>query len=237
MEVSMSSTQLRDGFISKAFYMNVAELYSLIHRGSKIVSAIFLIGVASSQLLISRDLHICSNSNESVVKFRKNFMGTNYKNALNICLADKIIGKNSILFDWPIDLCDFWLSSLFGPRTHKGITKMHEGIDLAALKGTLVKASAKGIVTRADKTASGYGTLVEISHSKGFKTRYGHLDEILVQVGQKVASQEIIGTVGATGNVRGKRDPSHLHFEIMHHETKVNPLKYLYCAEVAFGAK
>lgn len=187
--------------------------------------------------VIARYNHICAYSNESVVKFRKNMVGDNRRDALKICIADKIVGKHSVLFDWPVDLCDFWVSSLFGPRTHKGVTRAHEGVDLAAVKGTAVKAAATGVVTRADKTVPGYGTLVEIEHGKGFKTRYGHLDEILVRVGDKVALGDLIGTVGATGNVRGKKDPSHLHFEIVHHGTKVNPLKYLYCAEVAFTSK
>jgi len=154
-----------------------------------------------------------------------------------ICKADKMVGKHSILFEWPVDLCDFWVSSLFGPRTHRGVTKMHEGVDLAAFKGTAVKAGTQGVVTRSEQSVPGYGTLVEIEHDKGFKTRYGHLDEIFVEVGQKVKQGDQIGTVGATGRVRGTKDPSHLHFEILHHGTKENPLKYLYCGEVAFASK
>lgn len=189
------------------------------------------------QPALGHNNHICAYSNESVVKFRKNLVGENPREALRICMADKIVGKNSIFFEWPVDLCDFWVSSLFGPRTHRGVTKMHEGVDLAAFKGTAVKAAASGVVVRADSNVPGYGTLVEISHSKGFKTRYGHLDEILIQVGDKINRGDLIGTVGATGRVRGKKDPSHLHFEILHHGTKVNPLKYLYCGEVAFTSK
>lgn len=206
---------------------------------SRITGLLYLVilSLVDVHYVAARHHHICANSNESVVKFRKSLIGDNHKEALNICIADKIIGKQSVLFDWPVDLCDFWVSSLFGPRTYRGVTKMHEGVDLAALKGTAVKAAAAGKITRADNSAPGYGTLIEITHEKGFKTRYGHLDEILVRLGDKVMLGDLIGTVGATGNVRGKRDPSHLHFEIMHHGVKVNPLKYLYCAEVAFSLK
>ena len=179
--------------------------------------------------------HSSVYSNESVAKFRKSIVGLNRKEAISICLADKISTKSSVDFDWPVDLSDFWISSLFGPRTHKGVTKMHHGIDLAALKGTIVKASADGKVVTASTDVPGYGSLVEIQHKKGFSTRYGHLEQVLVANGDKVKKGDTIGTVGAKGNVRGKKDPSHLHFEIRNYGNSVNPLKYLYCSEVLFN--
>jgi len=178
--------------------------------------------------------HICAHSNGSVVKFRKSLIGISKKEAINICLAEKINLKNVPHFEWPVDLCDFWISSLFGPRTHKGVTKMHHGVDLASLKGTAVRASSEGKVIKADKDVVGYGTLVEIQHKKGFTTRYAHMDEILVKVGDCVCQGDLIGTVGSHGNVRAKKDPSHLHFEIRLHGQSVNPLKHLYCSEVLF---
>ncbi len=178
--------------------------------------------------------HICAHSNESVVKFRKSLVGLNKKEAINICLSEKITLKNVPHFEWPVDLCDFWISSLFGPRTYKGVTKMHHGIDLASLKGTAVKASADGKVIIADRDIPGYGTLVEIQHKKGYTTRYGHMDEILVKVGDEIKQGDLVGTVGSKGNVRAQKDPSHLHFEIRHYGTSLNPLKYLYCSEVLF---
>ncbi|MBI2344699.1 M23 family metallopeptidase [Candidatus Dependentiae bacterium] len=178
--------------------------------------------------------HICAHSNESVVKFRKTMVGLDRKEAVAICLADKISSKHSLDFDWPVDLCDFWVSSLFGPRTYKGVTKMHHGIDLASLKGTVVKAAADGKVDIASTDVVGYGSLIELKHAKGFTTRYGHLEEILVQPGDFVQKGDVVGTVGAKGNVRGKKDPSHLHFEIRRYGESLNPLKYLYCSEVLF---
>lgn len=178
--------------------------------------------------------HICAHSNESVEKFRKSLIGINKKEAVAICLADGISLKKSIDFEWPVDLCDFWISSLFGLRTYRGVTKMHHGIDLAALKGTVVIASANGKVTTASSDVAGYGSLVEIKHAKGFSTRYAHLETILVKVDQEVKKGDVIGTVGAKGNVRGKKDPSHLHFEIRHYGQSLNPLKYLYCSEVIY---
>ncbi|MBP6892308.1 M23 family metallopeptidase [Candidatus Babeliales bacterium] len=182
--------------------------------------------------------HICAYSNESVAKFRKKTVGITSKEAVQYCVAKNLIGSGTVYFDWPVDLCEFWVSSLFGPRTHHKVTKHHGGIDLASYKGTRVKSAAPGKVIKAEEGVVGYGNVIEILHKTGMVTRYGHLDEIMVQEGDKVARGEMIGTVGATGNARGKNDPSHLHFEILNKEGKrVNPLDHLYCSEVAFEQK
>lgn len=195
---------------------------------------IFSFCIFNFQYLRSDLNHVCAHSNESVVKFRKSMVGLDHQEAMSICVADKISAKHLVDFDWPVDLCDFWVSSLFGPRKYKGVTKMHHGIDLAALKGTAIKAAADGKVITASTEVPGYGVLVEIQHAKGFLTRYGHLEEILVKDGEYVKKGDTIGTVGAQGNVRGVKDPSHLHFEIKRYGTSLNPLKYLYCSEVMF---
>jgi murein DD-endopeptidase MepM/ murein hydrolase activator NlpD len=179
--------------------------------------------------------HVCAYSNESVSKFRKKSVGSSIHNALEYCMAENMIGSRKTYFAWPIDLCDFWVSSLFGPRSHRGVTKHHGGVDMAASRGTAVKSAAAGKVLKITQGAPGYGNLIEILHKGGMVTRYGHLDEILINLGDKVAKGEMIATVGATGNVRGTNDPSHLHFEILDQAgRRVDPLKHLYCSEVAF---
>lgn len=176
--------------------------------------------------------HICIEVNKSAKKFRIKTVGSSVKTAVEYCAAHHILERGKPHFDWPVDLCDFWISSLPGPRTHAGVTRMHKGVDLAAMQGSAIKSAAPGKVIRAEHGASGYGHMIEILHRGGMISRYGHLNEILVQKGQKVGRGEMIGTVGATGNTRGK-DPSHLHFEIIEHGKNVNPLQYLYCGEVA----
>lgn len=184
---------------------------------------------------IARLNDICGHTNESVVKFRKKIFNGNLSKAREYCVDKDLIGSGVVYFDWPIDLCDFWISSLFGPRTYKGKIKQHTGIDMAAYAGTDVKSAAPGKVMKVQENVPGYGTVIEILHKGGMVTRYAHLQDTMVVEKQKVDRGEIVGIVGATGNVRGTKDPSHLHFEIINAEHKqVNPLDYLYCAEVAF---
>ncbi len=205
---------------------------------SKIVLYVFiriLLLSASAQATLD---HVCAYTNESVAKFRKKTVGISTKEAVQYCLAQNLIGSDKIYFDWPVDLCEFWVSSLFGPRTHHGIIKHHGGIDLASYQGTMVKAAAPGKIIKAEENVAGYGNMIELLHKTGIVTRYGHLNEIMVSSGDKVSRNQIIGTVGSTGSTRGKKDPSHLHFEILNKKGKrVNPLDYLYCSEVAFQQK
>ncbi|MFA5998879.1 MAG: M23 family metallopeptidase [Candidatus Babeliales bacterium] len=179
----------------------------------------------SSTGLLSELDHVCAYSNESVVKFRDK--------ADKFCEIDNFTGKSKVLFDWPVDLCEFWVSSLFGPRKHKGVVKNHGGVDLASVKGTQVKASARGIVKRVEENVPGYGNVIEVQHKGGFLTRYAHLHKMHACYGDTVRKGEVIGLVGSTGNVRGK-DPSHLHFEIVKDGKRLDPLIYLYCSEIEF---
>jgi len=137
--------------------------------------------------------------------------------------------KRDMNFSWPIDRSRFWLSSFFGPRKKKnGSLGFHYGIDMAALKGTSIMASAPGVVMEASH-AKGYGNTILISHNGKYKTRYAHLDSIFVKVGQTLQRGALIGTVGHTGYVRSAfgKDPSHLHFELYMFGKKVNPMHFL----------
>lgn len=86
--------------------------------------------------------------------------------------------------------------------------RVHEGVDLGSPTGTHVFASDGGVIIRAGYFG-GYGNCIEIQHSNGWMTRYGHLSYMGVHVGQKVYQGQYIGNVGNTGNSTG----SHLHFE------------------------
>ncbi len=129
---------------------------------------------------------------------------------------------------WPLDKDKFWISSFFGRRKMEtGRWSVHFGLDLAALKGTPIKAAANGKVIEAGM-GNGYGKTVLLLHNHAYKTRYAHLDRIKVSAGQLIQRGQTIGTVGATGNVRGNgTDASHLHFEVHQNGRQVNPLYYL----------
>ena len=87
----------------------------------------------------------------------------------------------------------------------------HSGVDLLAAVGTFVKAIAPGTVVFAGNQGT-YGNLVIINHAGKLQSRYAHLENIKVSVGQQVKQQDEIGTVGKTGKPTSTQP--HLHFEI-----------------------
>jgi murein DD-endopeptidase MepM/ murein hydrolase activator NlpD len=104
------------------------------------------------------------------------------------------------------------ISSGFGSRMHPilGYMRAHKGTDYAAAEGTDVHVIGDGVVLRSEMT-SGYGNLIEVRHTNGYITRYGHLSKRLVQAGQRVKIDQKIGEVGHTGLATGP----HLHFEVL----------------------
>jgi murein DD-endopeptidase MepM/ murein hydrolase activator NlpD len=137
--------------------------------------------------------------------------------------------EKDISFSWPIKRSSFWLSSPFGTRKKpNGASEFHRGIDMAAVRGTPVNAAAAGTVIFAGQT-KGYGKTVVIAHNHKYRTRYAHLDKILVKKNQTIERGEVIGKVGATGSVRSRpgNDPSHLHFEVCVFGKRVNPMYFL----------
>jgi murein DD-endopeptidase MepM/ murein hydrolase activator NlpD len=117
-----------------------------------------------------------------------------------------------------------YISSGFGYRRHpiRRSISFHSGIDIANCRGTKVYATACGVVDFAG-WQSGYGKFVSIDHGYGIKTKYGHLQKILVEVGQKVRRGELIGTMGSSGVSTGP----HLQYEVRILNNPVNPLNYI----------
>ena len=119
-------------------------------------------------------------------------------------------------FIWPVKGP---VTSWFGAR--KG--RPHDGIDIAAPKGTPIRAAEKGKVIYSDNGISGYGNLIIIQHSGGFHTVYGHNARNRVDVDERVNKAQVIAEVGNTGRSSGY----HLHFEIRKNERAVDPMDYL----------
>lgn len=136
--------------------------------------------------------------------------------------------KSNTNFLWPIDPRHFWVSSLFGPRKNPSGWGFHRGLDMAAVKGTPVRAAASGQVVEVRHDVHGYGKMILLEHTNRYQTRYAHLDKIFVQPGQQIERGSIIGRVGATGNVRSMGfDGSHLHFEVRVSGRTINPIYLL----------
>lgn len=95
---------------------------------------------------------------------------------------------------------------------------MHEGVDMGCSVGNPVYASDGGVVVRAG-VYGGYGYCVDIQHDDGWISRYGHLSYIGVKVGDKVYQGQYIADSGNSGRSTG----AHLHFEIRHNGSFVDP--------------
>lgn len=126
----------------------------------------------------------------------------------------------------PISTSQSYLSSGFGMRLHPiyKIRKLHTGIDFAARIGTPIYASGAGTITKVSNSLQGYGKQVEIDHGFGFVTKYAHMSEFKVKLGQKVKRGE---SIGYTGN-SGSSTAPHLHYEVIKNRKKVNPIHYFY---------
>ena len=117
-----------------------------------------------------------------------------------------------------------WMSSPYGERVDpiSGKKAWHEGMDFAGAKGSEVIAVANGVVVFAGYR-DGYGQLVEISHGKDLRTRYGHHEEVLVHAGQSVKRGDVIALMGNSGRSTGP----HVHFEVLKEGRPVNPARYV----------
>lgn len=117
--------------------------------------------------------------------------------------------------EWPLR------GVLYARFGRKG-TEPHDGIDLAAPLGTLVRTAGPGVVLFAGEQHS-YGRIVIIEHANGLITLYAYNDEIKVETGDVVKPQQEIATVGQAVQSSGP----HLHFEVRRDGLPVDPLLYL----------
>jgi murein DD-endopeptidase MepM/ murein hydrolase activator NlpD len=123
--------------------------------------------------------------------------------------------ETSPAFVWPVEGP---ISSVFGRRRNA----WHRGIDIKAEPGTVIFASAAGVVLTAG-TEPRYGRVVKIEHDDGYVTVYAHNEENLVDAGSRVATGDPIATIGRTGRATAH----HLHFEIRRNGGVYNPLYLL----------
>ena len=115
-----------------------------------------------------------------------------------------------------------YVSSPYGVRhdPFTGRSTFHSGIDFDGPRGGDILAVASGVVTWSGRKP-GYGLVVEIDHGNGYLTRYAHNERNLVDVGDRVDADQVIGLIGSTGRATG----THVHFELWQDGKPVNPSK------------
>ena len=116
------------------------------------------------------------------------------------------------------------ITSSYGLRVHPvlGYTRLHTGVDMAAVHGRAIKATRDGTVILAGPWG-GYGRTVVIDHGGGLSTLCAHLSSISVAEGEAVAAGNVVGKVGTSGVSTG----AHLHFEVRRGGEPVDPAPFL----------
>ena len=129
----------------------------------------------------------------------------------------KITARSSTKFSWPLR------GKILSDYGAKSNGLFNDGINIAASKGTVIKAAENGVVAYAGNEVKGMGNLIIIQHDAGWMTVYAHMDSMNVKRGTKVSVGQTIGKVGETGKV----DRPQLHFEIRKGTKAYNPSSYL----------
>jgi len=117
-----------------------------------------------------------------------------------------------------------WVTSDFGTRIdpYTAERRMHQGLDIATPHGQPVYSPSDGTVVFAG-TEGGYGKVLVLDHGYGVKTRYGHLSEVFVHLGDRIRRGDKVAAVGNTGRSTGP----HLHYEVRVNGIPENPRKFI----------
>lgn len=126
---------------------------------------------------------------------------------------DKEERKSFLVKTFVLPFTPYRITSGFGKRSDPftGKPAFHNGIDLAAPKGTRIKAVAAGVVKEVGFEVS-YGNYVVIEHADGWRSLYAHMASILARKGSAVAAGAPVGTLGSTGRSTGP----HLHLTLFY---------------------
>ncbi len=180
-------------------------------------------GVGGADLELTNEENTPQNLFSSLYSVEANFKAQEQQlNLLNDLLEAQDLAKQIKPSGKPIR--KGWISSYYGTRTDPftGKQATHSGMDFSGKKGSIIQAVAEGVVIWSGKRGN-YGNLVEIDHGDGYVTRYAHLSQTKVEVGQKVNKEQAIGIMGKTGRATSE----HLHFEVLKKGHKINPWTFL----------
>ncbi len=138
--------------------------------------------------------------------------------------SDKFKLPTPLPADYCLDTNDCWSSRFGNRRSYNGspYNFFHTGLDIVGKEGSEILAPAPGIVIyTGELTVRGNATMID--HGWGVFTGYMHQSDILVNVGDRVETGQVIGLVGRTGRVEGP----HLHWEVWVGGVQVDPLDWL----------
>lgn len=118
------------------------------------------------------------------------------------------------------------LTAAYGTLMHPFYRTLqeHQGVDYAIPEGTRIFATADGIVKEVKGKNSTSGVTVVIDHCNGYTTSYSHLQSVKVKRGRRVQRGDIIALSGNSGLSLAP----HLHYEVRHNGTRVNPIHYFF---------
>ncbi|MFD2551516.1 M23 family metallopeptidase [Bizionia sediminis] len=103
------------------------------------------------------------------------------------------------------------------------IDEKHFGVDIVAVVGTPVKATADGVIIFSDWTTDG-GYVIILKHSQGLISVYKHNAMLTKSQGDSVTAGEVIATIGNTGEIS---TGPHLHFELWSNGYPINPTNFI----------
>ncbi len=176
---------------------------------------------------INQEKMIISVSNKVETLKRQLFIQWESYNELSETALNKEVYWASIPAIQPIHNQELTrLASGYGIRLHPilKVRKMHTGVDFSAPKGTPIYATGDGVVKLVRTEFGGYGKYIMIDHGFGFVSRYAHMNDFNVKMGDKIKRGDQIGTVGNTGSSTAP----HVHYEVIKDDKYVNPVNYFF---------
>jgi len=221
-------TQIR--YLSKEISLLQERMDSIFHINNQLRLAMGLPEVPEDVKYMGMGGYISKDNSKDRLSAIKNLVEMEYRDLQN--LKKMVQEKQEELKYTPSLLPSYgYMTSGFGYRRDPftGRMKFHEGLDISAPTGTPVYAPADGIVTFVG-IRNGYGLVIEIKHGDRYITRYAHLSESLVRVGQRVQRGDMIARVGNSGRSTGP----HLHYEVLKDGVPVNPKRFIILGEVVY---